>query len=137
METAFFLYRSRTELTAKSGQCTDILNEARARNLDLDLTGYLHLEDGRFYQWLEGPSEPLALVRDMILRDPRHRNVEFLWQGGQPERLFDGWRMGFGTSHAGTLFDWVAERGVKVSDLQDFARGLRDFMLNALPTKSI
>ncbi|WP_155094851.1 BLUF domain-containing protein [Paracoccus aestuariivivens] len=128
METAFFLYRSRTELTARSTQCADILHEARTRNLELGLTGYLHLEDGRFYQWLEGPALPLDDVGQMIVRDQRHRDVEFLWRGNQTERRFPNWQMGFGTSSAGTLFDYVADQGIQVSDLKLFATGLLQFM---------
>ncbi|MDT1061236.1 BLUF domain-containing protein [Paracoccus sp. CPCC 101403] len=136
METSFFLYRSRTSLTARSTGCADILAESRARNSVLDLTGYLHLEDGSFYQWLEGPSDALADVGDLIVADPRHRDVEFLWQGTQRGRQFSKWKMGFGTSTAGILFDWVAEQGVQVSDQTSFAQGLLDFMLSELRAAS-
>lgn len=126
--TAFFLYRSRTTLDARSGQCRAILQAARARNAEYGLTGYLHHEDGRFYQWLEGPAEALQQVGALIEADPRHEGVEYLWRGERPERQFAGWRMGFGSSEPGTLFDWIAENGVQVGDAGRFARGLLDFM---------
>ncbi|MDS9468382.1 BLUF domain-containing protein [Paracoccus sp. MBLB3053] len=128
METAFFLYRSRTALTPRSAKCADILRESRARNLSLALTGYLHLEDGSFYQWLEGPAVALNDVGEMIERDPRHHDVDFLWRGHQNGRQFQNWQMGFGTSNAGILFDWVANEGIQVSDGGAFARGLLAFM---------
>lgn len=130
METAFLLYRSRTSLTAKSSGCAEILAEARTRNQSLDLTGYLHLEDGCFYQWLEGPAEALTKVGEMIAADPRHWDVDFLLRGTQHGRQFSGWQMGFGTSNAGMLFEWVLEQGVQVSDPASFAHGLLDFMLS-------
>ncbi|HWL59087.1 MAG TPA: BLUF domain-containing protein [Paracoccus sp. (in: a-proteobacteria)] len=132
METSFFLYRSRTELTARSSGCADILAASRSRNQAFGLTGYLHLEDGCFYQWLEGPPNALAEVGQMITGDRRHWDVDFIWQGTQPDRRFRGWEMGFGTSNAGTLFDWVAEQGIQVSDQTSFSRGLLDFMLSEL-----
>lgn len=122
-------------MTEKSAQCADILKEARARNRDLQLTGYLHLEDGAFYQWLEGPAGPLEDVAQMILRDPRHDNVEFLWRGHQDARQFGAWWMGFGTSRAGRLFDWVADQGVQVGDPRSFSTGLLDFMRNSLAAR--
>lgn len=132
LETAFFLYRSRTALDARSGECRSILRVARARNAGNGLTGYLHHEDGRFYQWLEGPAEALQHTGALIERDPRHQDLDYLWRGTQPQRQFDGWDMGFGAAKPGSLFDWVAENGVRVGDAVDFARGVLGFMQGAL-----
>ena len=129
METQFFLYRSRTAFDARSAECRAILQAARSRNVQYGLTGYLHHEDGRFYQWLEGPAAGLSEVGALIEADPRHVGLEYLWRGTQDERQFAGWRMGFGSSEPGALFDWVAEHGVRVGDNARFARGLLDFML--------
>lgn len=131
MQTGFFLYRSKTALHARSAACDAILTAARGRNAALDLTGYLHCEDGHFYQWLEGPPQPLTEVGALIEGDPRHFGIEYLWRGTQPERRFSGWAMGFGAAAPGTLFDWVAERGVHVGNRGDFARGVLDFMQSA------
>lgn len=98
------------------------------RNSGLDLTGYLHLEDGLFYQWLEGPKAALDQMRDRIARDIRHRDMETLWSGEQVERQFGEWQMGFGLSDPGTLFAWVAQNGVSVSDPAEFARGVLRFL---------
>lgn len=126
--TAFFLYRSRTALDARSGECRAILQAARDRNAQYGLGGYLHHEDGRFYQWLEGPAEALQQVGALIESDPRHSDIDYLWRGTQDQRQFAGWRMGFGSSEPGTLFDWIAETGVRVGDGARFARGVLEFM---------
>ena len=128
MQTGFLLYRSRTDLDPRSPGCAAILAEARSRNRALDLTGRLHLEDGRFYQWLEGPPEALDTVRAKIAGDPRHRDMTILQTGWQEQRQFQGWDMGFGISDPGTLFAWIAQHGVSVSDTADFARGLLGFL---------
>ena len=36
--------------------------------------------------------------------------------------------MGFGISDPGTLFEWVAQQGIRVGDAADFARGLLGFL---------
>lgn len=128
MQTAYLLYRSRTRLEAKSPECADILASARSRNAAQGLTGYLHLEDGMFYQWLEGPAAHLDGVTRLIMADTRHNTIEVLWRGVQPARQFQRWHMGFGTSKPGTLFDWVADKGVAVSDPEAFAQALLEFL---------
>ncbi|MRX50733.1 hypothetical protein GI374_09800 [Paracoccus sp. S-4012] len=129
METGCFLYRS----TARLGSDRDlraILAEARDRNTRLDLTGYLHCEDGSFYQWLEGPPEPLAEVATMIERDRRHQDMRYLLRGTQAVRQFKDWRMGFGVSDPGTLFEWIAERGISRLDEARLARSILGFLLS-------
>lgn len=115
----------------RSSACAAILVESKIRNKALDLTGYLHFEDGLFYQWLEGPQPALDHVRTKIACDIRHRDMETLWSGTQKERQFGAWQMGFGLSDPGTLFAWVAQNGVSVSDPVGFARGVLGFLRNA------
>ncbi|UXU74610.1 MULTISPECIES: BLUF domain-containing protein [unclassified Paracoccus (in: a-proteobacteria)] len=129
MECAFLLYKSRTGVQPRSAECSDILASARRRNEELHLSGYLHLEDGQFYQWLEGPEAALNQVAALIEADPRHYDMTYLWRGTQPQRMFGDWHMGFGSADPGTLFDWVVRSGVTVGDVAGFARGLLGFML--------
>lgn len=128
MPSSFLLYRSRTDLGPRSRGCADIISGSRLRNPGLDLTGYLHLEDGLFYQWLEGPKAAVDQMRGRIASDSRHRDMETLWSGEQSERKFGAWQMGFGLSDPGTLFSWVAQNGVSVSDPVEFANGVLRFM---------
>lgn len=128
MQTAFVLYRSLTDLTPQDQGCRDLLAEARARNSQLGLTGHLHLEDGSFFQWLEGPSDAVADVMQMIRRDPRHRDLEVLSEGVQQERQFGEWTMGFGSSEPGTLFNWISDTGIAVADRAAFSLGILAFL---------
>lgn len=128
MQTAFILYRSLTDLSPQDARCQAILAAARVRNLELSLTGHLHLEDGTFFQWLEGPSSAVAEVTGLIRRDPRHRDMDILSEGFQAERQFGAWTMGFGSSEPGTLFNWVADMGIAVADRAAFSVGLLAFM---------
>lgn len=126
--TGCFLYRSTATVDQAAAAARAILAEARQRNLRLDLTGYLHLEDGVFYQWLEGPPEPLAQVEAMIRRDPRHRDMHVLFRGTQASRKFGDWQMGFGVSDPGTLFEWIARKGVSPMNAAHFSTGILAFM---------
>lgn len=132
METSCFLYRSQTALDARSPEIQMILIAARSRNADMGLSGYLHYEDGHFYQWLEGPEDALAQVGALIESDPLHEDLTYLWRGTQEQRQFSGWEMGFGSSASGTLFEWVADRDIHVGDRLSFGRGLLAFMLSVL-----
>ncbi|MFD1881147.1 BLUF domain-containing protein [Paracoccus pacificus] len=129
LTTEFVLYHS-TATGQGCADCHDILREARARNARLHLTGYLHQEDGRYYQWLEGPAAELAEVMALILSDPRHRDVHYLRSGAQAERKFGGWAMCFGLTSAGSFFDWVAEYGTSLRSEEKFADALLKFMLS-------
>jgi hypothetical protein len=107
------------------------LQALRNRNAEYGLTGYLHYEDGQFYQWLEGPGEALKQIAALIEADPCHSCLEYLWRGEQAERQFAGWRAGFVGPGQALLFDWIAENGVQVGDGPSFARGLLGFMREA------
>ena len=67
-------------------------------------------------------------MRGRIASDSRHRDMETLWSGEQSERKFGAWQMGFGLSDPGTLFSWVAQNGVSVSDPVEFANGVLRFL---------
>ena len=79
-----------------------------ARNAKLALSGYLHVEDGSFYQYLEGGSAELEVVWQAIQRDPRHTAVTLLFDSPVPVRRFGNWAMGYSTDEAESLFAWTA-----------------------------
>jgi len=51
--------------------------------------------DHSFLQVLEGPIDAVMDTFGCIAHDPRHTGVRLLVQQHVPERLFDGWNMGF------------------------------------------
>ncbi|MDO5622082.1 MAG: BLUF domain-containing protein [Paracoccus sp. (in: a-proteobacteria)] len=124
----FLLYRSETDLKPGAVEVDNIIYVARRDNQHGGLTGYLHLEDGCFYQWLEGPGDALTALMGRICADQRHRNVKVLWQGQALSRQFPDWSMGFGIADPDTLFDWVSQRGVAGVDSAGFAREILAFM---------
>lgn len=73
----------------------DILQTARAKNEDLDVTGLLLYRDGAFIQVIEGEDETIRQLYDSIKADERHQDVTTLSQMPIEEREFPDWQMGF------------------------------------------
>lgn len=122
----YFLYRSQSDLS--SSALRELLAQARKTNRRLGLTGYLHYEDGVFYQWLEGEPGAHAEVRAKILADPRHHNIEVLDQGVLDQRRFNRFDMGFSEKSEVSLFDFLAERAVGPNDARGFSEVIGAFL---------
>ena len=74
----------------------ELLNECRARNRRIGVTGMLLFEHGRFLQALEGPEHMVRDLMGRIERDPRHEDVRTLAEETIPARRFPDWAMGSG-----------------------------------------
>lgn len=72
----------------------EILEQARANNARLDITGILLFRRGRFFQYLEGREDHVRELYAQIYEDSRHENVRVLLQTTAKERRFSGWTMG-------------------------------------------
>jgi methanogenic corrinoid protein MtbC1 len=82
-----------------------LMEEARARNRAMGVTGMLVHENGRFLQWLEGPSDSVEALWRSIQKDERHGEIEVLGEGVSPVRLFSEWDMRFLSRGAGASSD--------------------------------
>ncbi|WP_282603627.1 BLUF domain-containing protein [Paracoccus sp. PARArs4] len=124
----FILYRSAAAPDLGSEDLKRILAVARQRNEEHGLTGCLHHEDGMFFQWLEGPTAPLAEVVAMIRADRRHEALAVLDQGPIAQRRFHDWRMRFSDRDSGSLMDWIAGMGGSTFDRGAYAGGVTSFL---------
>lgn len=102
------LYRSRAAVSRRDFEASRAVHDFAARNEGLGLGGYLHMEDGFFYQFLEGAPDALEAVWQSIRRDPRHTAVTLLFDGVVPERRFACWAMGYNSDEEQSLFAWTA-----------------------------
>ncbi|MDO5530309.1 MAG: BLUF domain-containing protein [Paracoccus sp. (in: a-proteobacteria)] len=128
LDLACFLYSSTGRIAEFDSDCEDILTVATQRNAELGLTGLLHCEEGMFFQWLEGPPDAVAMMRETICRDPRHTGVRVLAEGPIDERKFAAWSMRKSTRADGSVLDWLADREVSLRNLRDYAQELLVFM---------
>ena len=89
------LYRSKATSTLGSLHLFNMLNEARAKNAELQITGHLLYSKEVFVQCIEGPPESIASLWESLQRDPRHHDIELLARGPLEQRRFTDWSMAF------------------------------------------
>jgi FAD-dependent sensor of blue light len=89
------VYASSALLPFTKPELQALLEQARAKNAKLGLTGMLLYKDGNFMQVLEGDQKAVTDLAAIIERDPRHKGVLILLRGTSEERLFPDWSMGF------------------------------------------
>ncbi|XQZ45704.1 BLUF domain-containing protein [Paracoccus yeei] len=122
------LYRSVALLKEHSCAEADMLAQARLRNQQLGITGFLHREDDVYFQVFEGPAAAVNALLERILRDSRHTNIEILDQRPLSARAFDSWRMGYSTKGDGSLFDWSLRNAIPLRPVHPW--NIRSFLLN-------
>ena len=89
------VYVSSSTQTFTQSDLQMLLQKARDKNTQLDLTGMLLYKDGNFMQVLEGEPDAVRKLMETIEGDPRHRGYLALLQGTSEQRLFPDWSMGF------------------------------------------
>lgn len=72
----------------------EILEQARAKNARLGITGILLFRRGRFFQYLEGQEDRVRELYAQICQDSRHKNLRVLLEAPTDERRFSAWTMG-------------------------------------------
>ena len=127
-DLSFLLYRSESDMVPGSDAARDLMATAVRVNTKLGLTGFLHHEDGFFFQWLEGAHDALELIRTRLERDARHSNLTYLWRGTQDIRHFDGWAMGYSTQESGSILAWLAEHSVGVREKLAYSASVLSFL---------
>jgi hypothetical protein len=73
----------------------NILNKARDKNKQLNITGMLLYRQGYFIQALEGEQAAVEALYDTIKQDERHQNVLVVYKNEISGRSFPDWSMGF------------------------------------------
>ncbi|MGX6647003.1 BLUF domain-containing protein [Maricaulaceae bacterium MS644] len=88
------LYYSDAALSSV-GDIDAILDTARRRNAELNITGVLIIDRGRFLQVLEGGREAVSSLMLRIAADPRHCNMRIADFAEVSERRHHTWSMGY------------------------------------------
>lgn len=96
----YVVYRSfATDPRDVSLHVMDILQESSRNNQRDSITGFLHSERGRFYQYIEGARPVIDDLMSRLKADRRHHGLEVRGSGGREARLFENWDMGFASAH--------------------------------------
>lgn len=85
-----------------------LVRRSAAFNARMGLTGWLHLDGGRFVQCLEGRAPVVLPLAGRILADPRHESIMVTAFGAIVARRFadwsaEGFEAGFAGSDGGNL----------------------------------
>jgi len=88
------LYASRATTPADHSVHDSILEQSRARNPKLGITGILCFSENLFIQVLEGGRDEVCDLYNSIVRDGRNQHVRILSFEEIRERRFGGWTMG-------------------------------------------
>lgn len=108
----FYLYRSRARQPYRIGPDTlEILRASLRNNARRNITGFLHQENGFFYQYLEGEKRDVEDLYSAICADWRHFDVKLLDHGERDARLFIDFEMGFLETHGRELCDRSSVEG--------------------------
>lgn len=76
-------------------QLTALLEEARTRNQEHQITGMLLYKNRRFIQLLEGPRDAVEKIYRDIREDDRNAGNIVIEKSEIENRLFSDWKMGF------------------------------------------
>lgn len=87
------IYRSHASADLRADDVFSIIQEARAGNASVGLSGFLLLRDKRFMQWLEGDARALDELFAKVRVDRRHYDVEVLFEDRIDALCFPNWRM--------------------------------------------
>lgn len=92
------VYRSRAVSALSDYDLYSLVQAAQVRNARDSITGLMLYDEGRFYQWLEGPAENVARLMQSIATDQRHTEIEILSDKPAALRQFGDWTMRLATS---------------------------------------
>jgi hypothetical protein len=114
-------YASQATRELNRADLLDLLTEARQFNAAHDLTGLLLFQDGHFLQVLEGEPEQVRSLFQRIKKDPRHNQVELIFEEIVSQSEYPDWSMGFQALDGSELIEFPSEDGQE-HDLRTLAR---------------
>ncbi len=91
-----YAYLSRAVPDLDLRDLSKIIVNSRGFNATYHITGVLLFDGAMFYQYLEGPSEPLADVRQRIEASRNHTDIQVLLDGmPNTPGAFPSWSLGY------------------------------------------
>ena len=136
----YLIYASQAKTCLQTNDLLAILNSARIRNTEFDITGMLlyiqpdntNTECGRFIQFLEGTESNVLELFELIKTDHRHENVILLNEGRLKTRNFKEWQMAFESIAPENLYKHAGYIELNSALFQNFDSKRFNFALNSL-----
>jgi len=134
------IYTSLSQTHSDVDDVKNILAASERNNAASSITGLLMFDGQRYVQILEGESERVTHLYNVISKDPRHQQLELLHIGGIPARAFDDWRMAYESLPQGLLDDLAEKMAVYSMELngtpipggESFGARLNVMFMNAM-----
>jgi hypothetical protein len=95
LQSLIYVSDSTLSASVEAGEVEAIIDVARSRNGDLEVTGALMFTHSNFVQVLEGSPAALNELMASIKRDSRHQNVRVLEVESLTSRRFSDWSMAY------------------------------------------
>lgn len=89
------VYVSSAVGSPSEAELSELLFRARAKNVEVEVTGILLYHEGTYFQYFEGPTTGVDVVYQRIRSAPMHRGIIELMSTSISGRLFANWSMGF------------------------------------------
>ena len=83
----------------------DIVKTAKEANPKRGITGVLFFDRDRFVQVIEGEKTALNDLLELIKADPRHDDIEVIFDGEEDHQEFTEWNMDAFKLHGASQFD--------------------------------
>ena len=83
----------------------DIVKTAKEANPKRGITGVLFFDRDRFVQVIEGEKTALNELLELIKADPRHDDIEVIFDGEEDHQEFTEWNMDALKLHGASQFD--------------------------------
>jgi hypothetical protein len=97
------VYSSETPVPLSTAEVRTLLEHARHKNAQTNVTGLLCYDHKQFLQIIEGEIDVILDLFHAIQNDPRHTNVRILHEGDIDRRAFDDWKMAYEPVPTGML----------------------------------
>ena len=95
-----------------------LLGRARERNLEYGITGVLLYIGGNFMQYLEGPTDNLEIIYQIIREDELHSGIILVTREAIEERQFGDWSMAYKTKDLRDYVGSTEERSLLEKHLE-------------------
>lgn len=105
-----------------------ILATARRRNAAVSVTGAMLFNEDWFVQLLEGAEDAVRETFERIAADPRHDEVETLFEGSTEDRRFPEWSMAF-VGDAEAIRKRFADSPLAKPDVKMHGQAVVEFMV--------
>jgi len=97
------IYTSVSSAQSEKDEVSNILAVSEKNNDVSAITGLLMFDGHRYIQILEGETENVDRLYNVISKDSRHQKLELLHKGGITSRSFENWRMAYESLPKGLL----------------------------------